>query len=108
MKNGVIGALLVSMLTACGGGLDADTGEQSTPQGEQTPESGEVTAFACSPYVYEFTYYSDCSRTQEVGFETLNCNGQRFLQGSKTRYYDAQISDLCAPCGTFPYSGTCQ
>ncbi|MFP2909945.1 hypothetical protein ACLESD_33880 [Pyxidicoccus sp. 3LFB2] len=108
MKNGILGALLVSLLTACGGGLEAEAGagpEEALP--EQAPEAGEVTAAACSPYYYEFIYYSDCTRTQQVGWETLNCRGVRYLHGTKTRYYDAEIADLCPACGTFPYHGTC-
>lgn len=100
MKNGIIGALLVSMLAACGGGIDADSTEQ-------TLETGEVSSAICSPYSYEFTYYSDCTRAQVVGWETLNCTGQRSLHGTKTRYSDAEVMDLCPACSTYPYSGTC-
>lgn len=104
MKKGIFGALLVSMLSACGTGMDTGPVDSA---GQKSEETGSSEAALCSPYVYDFTYYTDCTRTTVVGYETLNCNGQRFLTGTKTRFYDADISDLCAPCGTFPYSGTC-
>jgi hypothetical protein len=107
MKNGIVGAVLASMLVACGGGIDAAPEGQEVPVTEQAPETGEVSAAACSPYYYEFTYYSDCTRTEVVGWESLNCSGQRYLQGTKTRFYDADIADLCRPCSTYPYYGTC-
>ncbi len=107
MKKFILGALLVPMLTACGGVVEAPVEGTAAPV-EAAPEEGEVNQLACSKYYYEFTYYSDCTRTTVVGWESLNCQGQRYLQGTKTRYYDADIADLCpAGCGTFPYSSTC-
>jgi hypothetical protein len=107
MKKFILGALLVPMLTACGG-VEAPVTEGPEAPAEAAPEAGEVSQFACSPYYYEFTYYSDCTRTQVVGWESLNCRGGRYLQGTRTQYYDADIADLCpAGCGTYPYYGTC-
>lgn len=101
MKRLVLGALLFPLLAACGGGMEVTAGEN--------PEVGEVSQAACSPYYYEFTYYSDCTKTQVVGWESLNCNGQRYLQGTRSTTYDAEIGDLCpAGCTTRPYYGTCR
>jgi Family of unknown function (DUF6289) len=44
------------------------------------------------------TYYSNVSKTNEVGELTLFCNGQRAMQGRKTAY----ASRSSSPCNSSP------
>jgi Family of unknown function (DUF6289) len=44
------------------------------------------------------TYYSNASKTEEVGELTLFCNGQRSIQGRKTAY----ASRSSSPCNSSP------
>ncbi|NQY36849.1 MAG: hypothetical protein HRT37_18170 [Alteromonadaceae bacterium] len=43
-----------------------------------------------------FTYYSDSSKTEEVGFYYIPCYGQSLgIIGTKTNDYDRETSDAC-------------
>lgn len=51
-------------------------------------------------YAKEITYYSDASKTTEVGIGYIYCNGTSTLEGTSTRYRTEVIIDVC--CGGVP------
>jgi hypothetical protein len=116
MNKQLLGVFLVSMLVACGGTTDPEL--EATPNEPsreevraETPEverDAQIIAY-CSPYYYEIIYYSDCTRDTIVGTETVTCKGERYLDGTKTSYYDAGRLDYCPRCSISPMRPTsCQ
>lgn len=62
-----------------------------------TPSS--VSSKAYPRYAKEITYYSDASRTQEVGFGWIYCDGSSGLDGTSSPYRTEVIVDVCCPGG---------
>jgi hypothetical protein len=51
-------------------------------------------------YAKEYTYYSDASKSQVVGFGWEYCNGSSGLDGTSTPYRTVTVVDVC--CGDVP------
>jgi hypothetical protein len=116
MSKQLLGVFLVSMLVACGGTTDPEfettLNESSREEvSAETPEverDAQVIAY-CSPYYYEILYYADCTRGTIVGIESVTCKGERYLDGTKTQYYEATRLDYCPRCNISPMRPTsCQ
>ena len=52
-------------------------------------------------YLYEYTYYSDATRSVVVGITTEHCNSYATVSGEQTPYYTR------TPSGYFSYSSGC-
>ena len=46
-------------------------------------------------YIYEYTYYSDASKTEQVGFEFQHCDRPADSYGTTTPYYDRARVGFC-------------
>jgi hypothetical protein len=51
-------------------------------------------------YAKEYTYYSDASKSQVVGFGWEYCNGSSGLDGTSSPYRTVTVVDVC--CGDVP------
>ncbi len=45
-------------------------------------------ALALLGYLTETTYYSDATKTTEVGYSITTCSGKKYTQGTVTTYKD--------------------
>ncbi|MFP2924030.1 hypothetical protein ACLESO_02195 [Pyxidicoccus sp. 3LG] len=83
MRAGILGGLLaVGLMMGCGGAV-----EESTPEAGSTSEA----AIPCRDITgrdYVITYYSDATKTTEVGKLECGCRvPETVMTGTKTVYY---------------------
>lgn len=60
------------------------------------------TAAALPASSSDCTYYSDATRSTEVGFKFVSCSGQIFIEGTLTAYKICNF-EACSTCNRNPY-----